>query len=213
MSERLRHLEAAEQYPTGIVDPNGVVDAAEGTAFWDNVGDDLYYNTDGVTAWQIIGGAGTRYIADSVTIVVGGADATSVVANLRTAFDGLFFHLDEVAGAPGLDLIIDFVNVTALNWVEALDVYKGSATHAVAIQLYNWITTTWDTFNAAQSGQYNIATVGGYIMDNHSFTVPASANYIGTGGNLGDVRVHYYHTMMGNASHDLYIDCVALYRR
>jgi len=58
MSERLRHLEAAEQYLTGGADPNGIVNAAEGTPFWDNVNDELYYNTDGVTAWQIIGGGG-----------------------------------------------------------------------------------------------------------------------------------------------------------
>ena len=58
MSERLRHLEAAEQYLTGGADPNGIVNAAEGTPFWDNVNDELYYNTDGVTTWQIIGGGG-----------------------------------------------------------------------------------------------------------------------------------------------------------
>ena len=209
MSERLRHLEAAEQYLTGGADPNGVVNAAEGTPFWDNVNDNLYYNTDGVTAWRLIGTGWTKYTANSVTITVGGADATSVVANLRTAFDGLFFHLDEVAATPGINLIIDFVNVTAFDWVQALDVYAGSATHACAIQLYNWITTTWDTFNASQDGQHDIATAGGYVMDNHSFFVPVNANYI----SAGQVRVRYYHTMAGSASHDLYLDCVALYRR
>jgi len=61
MNERIRHLEAAEQYPIGVADPNGVVDAAEGTAFWDSVNDELYYNTDGVTAWQLIGGGGVPY--------------------------------------------------------------------------------------------------------------------------------------------------------
>ena len=153
-----------------------------------------------------------KYTANSVTVTVGGTDATSVVANLRTAFDGLFFHLDEVAAAPAIDLIIDFINVTAFNWVQTLDVYKGSATHAVAIQLYNWITATWDTFNAAQSGQFDVTTAGGYIVDNHSFFVPSDTNYIGTGGSAGQVRVRYYHTMGGSAAHDLYIDCVALYQ-
>jgi len=153
-----------------------------------------------------------KITANSVTITAGGTDATSVVASLQTAFDGNFFHLDEVAATPGIDLIIDFINVTAFNWVQALDVYAGSASHAVAIQLYNWITTTWDTFNAAQDGQHDIATAGGYIMDNHSFFVPSDTNYIGTGGSAGQVRVHYYHTMSGTASHDLYIDVVALYQ-
>ena len=32
------------------------------------------------------------------------------------------------------------------------------------------------------------------------------------GGDDGDVRVRFYHTMAGNAAHDLYLDVVALYQ-
>lgn len=56
MNERLRHLEATEQFLTGAVDPNAVVSAAEGTPYWDNVANNLYYNTNGFVAWQLIGG-------------------------------------------------------------------------------------------------------------------------------------------------------------
>jgi len=148
-----------------------------------------------------------KVTANGVTIVVGGTDATSVVANLRTAFDGLFFHVDEVAATPGINVLVDFAGVTRFTSVQCLSVYAGSSTHAVAIQLYNYTTTTWDTFNAAQDGQHDITTVGGYIMDNHSFFVPDCRDYISAGVTL----LRYYHTMAGTASHDLYIDCVALY--
>jgi hypothetical protein len=30
--------------------------------------------------------------------------------------------------------------------------YTGSTSHAVAIQVYNWTTSAWDTFNAMQTG-------------------------------------------------------------
>lgn len=55
---RLRNLEAAEQYLVGNGNPNGAEDAAEGTLYWDYTNDDLYANTDGATAWQIVGGGG-----------------------------------------------------------------------------------------------------------------------------------------------------------
>jgi len=65
-NERLRRLEAAEQYLVNAGDPNGVVNAAEGYACWDYTNDDLYYNTDGATAWQFIGGASGIFATTSV---------------------------------------------------------------------------------------------------------------------------------------------------
>lgn len=149
--------------------------------------------------------------AASVTLTAG-TTVASVVADLQTAFDGNFYHIDEAAGAPGIDLIVDFTSITAFNWVQVIAQYDGSSTHSVAIQLYNWITTTWNTFNACQTGQEDVTTAGGYILEDLSFFVPSDANYIGTGGSAGQVRVRFYHTMAGNASHDLYIDVVALYQ-
>lgn len=67
--ERLRHLETAEQYLVGDGDPNGVENAAEGTAYWDYTNDDLYYNTDGTTTWQFIGGSTGLFTAQDVSNV------------------------------------------------------------------------------------------------------------------------------------------------
>lgn len=156
--------------------------------------------------------AWTKITAASVTITVGGTDASSVVANLQTAGDGNFFHLDEVAAAPALNFYVEFTGVTAFNWVRILAYYAGSATHALALQLYNWGGTTWDTFNALQNGAGDVATVGGYILDSGSFIVPVDTAYIGTAGNAGKVRVRFYHTMTGNSSHDIYVDTVELYQ-
>jgi hypothetical protein len=153
----------------------------------------------------------TKITANSVTLTAGTTPA-SLVADLQTAHDGNFYHIDEAAATPGLDLIVDFVSVTAFNWVNAISCYTGSTSHAVAVQLYNWSTTTWDTFHCAQDAQCDVSTAGGYILCNQDFFVPSDTNYIGTGGNAGQVRVRFYHTMAGNAAHDLDIDVVALYQ-
>jgi hypothetical protein len=152
-----------------------------------------------------------KITADNVTLN-NGTTVAGVVGDLQTLGDGNFYHVDEAAGAPGIDLEVEFVSVTAFNWVQIKAVYDGSTTHAVGIQLYNFNTTTWDTFNAAQTGQEDVSNAGEYILNSYDFFVPSDTNYIGTGGDAGDVRVRFHHTMAGNASHDLYIDVVALYQ-
>lgn len=151
-----------------------------------------------------------KIIANSLTLVAGSSESS--LSDLQTAHDGNFYHVDEVAATPGQNLIIDFVDVTAFNWVDTLCCYTGGSTHAVAIQVYNWAQTRWDTFGGQQNDVCDITTSNGYILTNHSFFIPDDTEYIGTGDDEGDVRVRFYHTMTGNGSHDMDIDVVALYQ-
>jgi len=148
--------------------------------------------------------------ANNVTLSAG--TSTDTVTDLQTLGDGNFYDITEAAATPGINLVVEFINVTAFNWVQIKAGYEGSGSHAVAIQLYNFNTTAWDTFNACQNSAVDTSTVSGYILNSYDFFVPSDTNYIGTGGDAGDVRVRFYHTMAGNASHDLHIDVVALYQ-
>jgi hypothetical protein len=139
-------------------------------------------------------------------------DNAGYVADLDTAHDGESYHIDEAAADPGFELTIEFTSVTAFNWVNVLGSYDGANTHSVQIALYNFDTTTWDCFDSFSPSQAEIATAGEYTFQNHDFFVPDDTNYIGTGGDAGDVRVRLRHTMQGDASHDIDIDCVALYQ-
>jgi hypothetical protein len=150
----------------------------------------------------------TKYTANTVTLTAG--TSADTVADLRTMTDGLFYTVVETATTPGIDLIVDFINVTAFEKCRVLAGYEGAGTHALALQLYNWTTSAWDTFNAMQTGTYDITTANGYILENYEFTVYDDTNYIGTAGNLGKTRVRFYHTMTGNPAHDLHIDEVSL---
>jgi hypothetical protein len=122
---------------------------------------------------------------------------------LQTLFDGATYDIAEVVATPGFDLIVDFVSVTDFTYVQVIAAYQG--THYASIQLYDWTEATWSSWNTMRDSD-DIAT-------NYSFWVPCPSNYIGTGGNDGEVRVRINHTQGGSAAHDAIIDVVCLYDR
>jgi hypothetical protein len=154
--------------------------------------------------------AGTKFTANGVTLTAG--SSSDAVADLQTLGDGNFYHITEAAATPGQHLEVDFVSVDDFRQVQIVGSYSGAATHSIAVQLYNYTDTQWDTFNAMQDSQEDVSTADGYILGSYGFYVPNATDYIGTGGDLGDVIVRFYHTMAGNASHDTYLDVVALYK-
>ena len=154
-------------------------------------------------------GSWVKITATTVTTADGTEDGA--VADLQVAHDGLFYHVVETAGDP-FTTIIDFVSVTAFNWVNIIASYDGSATHSVAVQLYNFAETRWDTFDSAPHHFLDVTTADAYIIGNHDFFVPSDTAYIGTGGDAGKVRVRFAHSPAGVNGHDLYIDVVALYQ-
>ena len=146
-----------------------------------------------------------KIAANSITLSAG--TSAEGLADLQTRNDGNVYHITEAAATPGITLIVDFISVTEFSMVNILATYEGSATHALEIELYNWTAAVWDHFDGMQTGFSNSGT----IFHNHDFFVPEDANFIGTGADAGKVRVRINHPMAGNASHDVYIDVVALY--
>lgn len=151
----------------------------------------------------------TKYTADSVTLVEG--TSTSSVTDLQTSNDGNYYHIDESANTPGINLIVDFVSVEHFRRVNIVACYVGSDTHAIAVQIYNWSTTGWDTFTSIQDHYCDLTTSDGKILTNFDIDIYDEVNYIGSGANEGEVRMRFYHTPSGNAAHNFDIDVVALY--
>jgi hypothetical protein len=138
--------------------------------------------------------------ADTITLTTG--TSADTVTDLQAFYDNLEYHINEETGAPGQDLIVDFVSVTKFNYVMIHAYYLGAATHSITIQLYDWASSSWADWSSMYSGQ---------TVRDYSFYVPCGANYIGTGGDAGKVRVRFVHTQSGNASHDSFLEGVALY--
>ena len=141
-----------------------------------------------------------KITADSVT-VAGFTAVGQVVGDLQTANDGNVYTLTEVAGG-GNNIIVDFINVTAFNWVKILGSYGGSSTHGIYIEVYNYTTTSWDQFDCFQK-QF---TDSGALYCNSDFFIPSDSNYIDS----GNVRVRFNHSSATVNNHLLYLDEVSL---
>jgi hypothetical protein len=146
----------------------------------------------------------------AATITLDAGTSGNAVADLRTAHDALYYTITEAAATPGIRLTVHFTSVKNFTRVKIIGYYKGSSTHSVGIQLYNWATAHWDTYNAMQTAVGDIATHDEIILDNLSFQVSSCTSYVGTGANLGKVDVRFNHTMSGSANHSLSLDVVAL---
>jgi hypothetical protein len=147
----------------------------------------------------------TKYTANSVT-VAGFTAVGQVVADLQTANDGSVFTLTEVAGG-GNYIIVDFVSVTAFNWVKILGSYAGSSSHGIYIELWDWTGGgAWKQFD----GMQDAFTDSGALYCNHDFFVPSDTNFIGTGADAGKVRVRFNHSATTVNNHLLYLDEISL---
>lgn len=134
--------------------------------------------------------------ATSVTLNTG--SSASVVADLQTMLDGNVYHIDEVAGVPGFDLEVNFTSIAEISAIYWRAYYNGTATHGCRVQLYNYNTTTWDTYFTELGDELDYSV--------HFIPVQDDSDYISS----GNAKIRFYHTESGNASHDMYIDYVAL---
>jgi hypothetical protein len=122
---------------------------------------------------------------------------TSVLSDM-TAFDANAYTVTEVAAAPAIDFELTFTGVRRVRFIAARARYAGSATHATRVQLYNYLTAAYDSFDA-----FNLAQAYEY----HFIPVQDDAPYINASK---EARVRFYHTETGNASHQFFVDYVAI---
>lgn len=146
----------------------------------------------------------TKITANGVTLTKGGS--TDVVADLQVANDTNRYHIDEVNDAPNIDLVVDFADVTTFNLVNIIGAYKGMTSHMIGLQVE--ITP----FDSSAWYNYNCMDHHGTLeyLEDYSFFIPDDSIHI----NSGVVNVRFVHTTTspGNASHDVEIDVVALYK-
>jgi hypothetical protein len=111
--------------------------------------------------------------------------------------DGAYVLTDGSGSAPAWYINFDFINVDRFNRV-VLDInYTQSSGHTIYVQLYNTVTTTWDSI-----GTYT--GLGSYYA--FALEVIDEANYV----SAGIVKLRLYHSNGGNTSHQTSIDYVAL---
>jgi len=133
------------------------------------------------------------------TLVVNNGTPTGDISDIQHWVDGNQLAVQEGAGGPPcLRLTMTFEQVTSILGVFVLGYYQGSATHNINIEIYNYTTTAWDALDTFANKISKSSHVGQVFDD---------SDYI-NGSNQAQVRLD--HVQSGNASHDLYIDYIAL---
>ena len=137
---------------------------------------------------------------DSVTANSGGTPV-GTVSDVQTLLDGNVYQMPEVTGTPptgAIDIDFSFSGVASIEGFVSMIRYTGSASHVVVQTLYNYTATNDDEFllipTTASTYQYR------------TVLIPDDTNYISS----GNAMVSIIHQTTGNASHNLYIDYIAL---
>ena len=132
-----------------------------------------------------------------------GGDAGGNDASVATIDDADSYDTDEVNATPGFDIQAVFTGVTDFNQVQIHTAYDGNPAHVVRIDLdktpFNW--SSFDTILADIDD-----SSGDFVFK--AITVASAAQYI----NSGEVRLRFYHSSAGNATHDFFIDYCALWK-
>ena len=155
----------------------------------------LVADGSGGTSWEDKDG----YIIPNDMYDNNGAAAVTPVSDIQVPFDGNYLTWDEVTGAPGMDLSVNFTNVTAVRGVVLRAYYEGSSAHQVNVSLYNYSTATDDIIirlDDSANPDFNYRTI----------LIPDGSDYISSGAS----QINFIHPITGNNTHDLFLDYVAI---
>lgn len=144
----------------------------------------------------------TNFITPSSINVVTGTTIAGDVNSVQQLHDGNFLHVGEVTGAPGFDIKFNFSRVGSVRGIVSRIRYDGIESHLVTLRILDKDTPVSDQ----------------YLVVNHTETayqyrtvfIPQEAKYL---GNDNTVEATLYHDDSGNASHDVYIDYIAILGR
>lgn len=138
---------------------------------------------------------------NSLTKQAGGT-ATGTVSDVQTWNDGNIYSVAETTGTPGFEIDFDFTNVAKIYGVVSSLRYDGSDTHEVTLRIRDYTAAAdVELLSVADSGShYQYRTV---LLPDDSDLIDGSDN----------AQLILYHNSAGNASHDVYIEYIALIGR
>ena len=147
------------------------------------------------SAWlELLSAVGLLFTAPT-SIALNTGTSSDALSDLTTVNDGNNYHIDEVTGVPGFDLEVIFSGLDRIKGIATKSQYAGG--HWTELQLYNYSTTTWDTFITIESSN----------GQNYRYIeIPDESDYLSSNA----AKIRFYHPSTGNAAHDLYIDFVAI---
>lgn len=119
------------------------------------------------------------------------------------SYDEVTFNFSETAGAPALDLRMNFTDITGFNG--GVIRYKTStlAGDQPIIQLWDYDNNEWEDYPPL-SESTNFAIINQEVFDDD--------DHIGTGADAGKVQMRIYKASNGNTNNHYYVDWTALFK-
>ena len=133
----------------------------------------------------------------SITENLGGGSVGSVT-DVQTLNDGNVYNMAEEGG--GFDVDFVFENISSFTGLVTRVQYVGSATHAVEIDIWDYVATSRD--------QYIEVPHNAALYQYRTIRFPELSQYVNSSNQVTVSIVHT--TTPGNVTHDLYVDYVAL---
>ena len=144
---------------------------------------------------------------NSAAIVDTHGTTASIVADMQVEHGGVYYTVTEAAHTPGIEVLIKFIGVVDFNHLRVKGSYvANTSTHAVAIQLWDFINSAWLTKHTMSAMVFS-GVVGSEVIGCYESRIESHAKFISG----GEVWLRIIHPMGGNASHTLYIDYCSIY--
>lgn len=138
----------------------------------------------------------TRYLAYSTYHTVGKKFGTY---SSMKSINSRYYGSTELAATPGFTFEVLFKGIDDFNKVELLEQYNGSAGHNVDIQIYNYLSSSWQTLET-------ITTQA--AITQKIYTIMGAQPFL-SGTNA---RLRFNHTSAGTVTHNMLVDYVSLTR-
>ena len=213
--------------PVGKLNVIGTINATENITAPFFIGD-LTGNADSATFWSSVSSFQTRWFSDLVNVLtfnenlmnstIDSKIAATSATYLPTSFsvptgtldggvlsdlfsiDSLTVNISEVVGVPGIDVRVNFTNVTSFNQIVIYQFYDGSLSHTIHLKLWNYVTKAWDSY-VTFTDEGDFVSVVGFV--------PMDDNYINTTDD-NKVQLRFDHDNSGDTGHNLFIDMAVL---
>ena len=141
----------------------------------------------------------THVVASSITDNVAVQTPVGTLSDTQTALDGNEWNMPENNSNPAIDVDFGFTSVTRIRGVVFNARYTGSASHYMTVAIRDYTA-------GADRNLMNFSTTA---SDNYrTVLIPDDTNFIDGSGNA---QISFHHSPgVGNTSHDLYVDYIAL---
>lgn len=141
------------------------------------------------------------YTPESVTLLAGTLTLGDV-NSVQIMMDDKNYMVNEIAGTPAFNIEFNFTNIDKnINYVVTRWLYEGSSTHYVTIDIYNYVTDSWNELRTFSDNGGYYSSMTQYIPLN------INNNYVSN----GNAKVRFYHVTSGVLAHDIHIDYVGLH--